>query len=693
MSKALQEKIDELFQATKDLMSFEEIKPHCDRFNEWLNDQSYSQATLGTKLSAYGFYKKFKGIPPEQGKNAEVVAKHDAEGNVKGTELKHYAVLLCGLNKEQWNERNQSTRVIDRLENSTEIEPDSYLETTGKLLASEDPHELAVGLIAATGRRPHEIIARAKFAVIKDKPYHLLFSGQGKKRGQLPVFEIPTLYPGDYVVKALARLRKEPSTQSLLKEVAAQFPKSITRQNVEIDNRRGQSLRRVVRAYFGDKGQQTPVLAFRHGDDQSNNKALRAAYSILATERDIKGSYGAKILYASRILGHYTPKKEDDRELGKLATSIGYSDYYVTKPVRFVEVETEKLANVKALISDLEKVKELQKSWNLSTQKDVVHRLLQSTDHIQLLERRLVESQQKIDYLQEIITSYENQTAHLQRENQQLKEKVEVMNQQEQVAPVTELSIVETTETASDNRIDKLEAQTARLEQMMQQMMEMMSSGVATVAKPREEVPAAVPQEKVEPARKLPEPKQDIDWGSIPNDQLRNMKVAGAVEEKIYRAFRAIADYNDNAPSNDDRWYIGTTTLSEVSGCNRQAIGHWVKTHQLTVDDHNNKYGLGQYHNKRHKGVEVTDLVKLWEKDQPSDAPAAKVTPISKPKKITKLPITATTLDIIDYLGSHPNESVQIKGEGRVLTYERIDDERGYIKAVRDMETGEEFPA
>ena len=80
MSKALQEKIEELFQSTKDLRSFEEIKAHCDRFNEWLNEQSYSKATLGTKLSAYGFYKKFKSIPLEQNKNAEAIAKHDAEG-------------------------------------------------------------------------------------------------------------------------------------------------------------------------------------------------------------------------------------------------------------------------------------------------------------------------------------------------------------------------------------------------------------------------------------------------------------------------------------------------------------------------------------------------------------------------------------------------------------------------------------
>jgi hypothetical protein len=44
-------------------------------------------------------------------------------------------------------------------------------------------------------------------------------------------------------------------------------------------------------------------------------------------------------------------------------------------------------------------------------------------------------------------------------------------------------------------------------------------------------------------------------------------------------------------------------------------------------------------------------------------------------------------------LGSHPNESVQIKGDNGTLTYERVDDERGYMKAARVVETGEEIPA
>lgn len=51
------------------------------------------------------------------------------------------------------------------------------------------------------------------------------------------------------------------------------------------------------------------------------------------------------------------------------------------------------------------------------------------------------------------------------------------------------------------------------------------------------------------------------------------------------------------------------------SGDVLQAVGDWVKSHQHIVDDHNNKYGLGQYHNKRHRGIEITDKVTLWGKE------------------------------------------------------------------------------
>jgi hypothetical protein len=67
---------------------------------------------------------------------------------------------------------------------------------TGQLLESADPHELAVGIIAATGRRPHEILARAKFTPIEGQAYQVHFEGsRQRKRGDQPVFPIRYALP------------------------------------------------------------------------------------------------------------------------------------------------------------------------------------------------------------------------------------------------------------------------------------------------------------------------------------------------------------------------------------------------------------------------------------------------------------------------------------------------------------------
>lgn len=560
MSKALEEKIKELFEATKDLQSYEEIKPHCSSFNDWLQQTNYSEKSLGTLLSRCGLYKLFKSIPLFQGKNAELIAKHNADGSVKGYELKHYVPLLCGLNKEQWESRNNSTRTIDRLENGKEIDPERYIETTEKLLTSEDPHELAVGLIAATGRRPHEILARAKFKLVKDKPYKVTFSGQGKKRGEKPVFEIDTLFPAEYVVKCLSKLRCEPGTAQLLREVEKQFP-SLTRQNVEIDKRRNGSLNRVVRAYFGDTGQENPVLTFRHGEKQDNNKALRAACAVLVTERECKGSYGAKILYASKFLGHISKEVKSDRSLSHLVTSAGYSDYYVTKPIPYPTMSQEKIANTRVLASDLEKIKELQKTWELPNQQEVINRLLKSSEQVATLQRQLIEAQ--------------NQIAQLEATNQQQAKEIEQMPQQQVIPP------------ESTNLTERME----KLEQLVYKLVEKIDSG-ATAALALAPTPRPTPTPRVTV-------ESDKDWSQVPSEELKGSKARGAIEERIYRAFRAVADYNDNvAPSNSERWYIGNVTLRQLSGSNGQVVGDWIRRHQTLVDDHNNKYGLGQYHNK-----------------------------------------------------------------------------------------------
>jgi hypothetical protein len=508
MSKALQKKIEELFEATKDLKSLEEIEPYCNQFNEWVNTHtSFTTGSFGTKLSNCGFYEKFKTVELLQGKNAESIPIHDKNGKLRGTELRHYAVLLCGLDKEAWRFRNKSTRRIDRLENSTEIDPNSYLEVTGKLLASDDPHELAVGIIAATGRRPHEVIARAKFSPVENKTYHVMFSGQGKKRGQIPQFEIATLYPADYVIKALAKLRKEPGTKALLKEVATQFPKSITRQNVEIDKRRNGSLNRVVRAYFGDVGQENPVLQFRHGEKQDNNKALRAAYAVLATERDCQGSYGSKILHASKLLGHFTPTDhKDDRDLAHIATTAGYSDYFTYSPVPFPALPgKEKVHSLRVNESDFEAIKELQERWKLSNQQSVVSRLIERHEKTVELGKQLQEFQSKNNQLVKDNQEMAKQLEDLQTRINQLEQEKAQMSQ---VQPQSEVGM----------GVESLEA---KIERLIEEKLDKALSNLA-LAQP-------TPVTEAKPVVKTPTKQQEaVDWEGKSNAELWTSKAQGA---------------------------------------------------------------------------------------------------------------------------------------------------------------------
>lgn len=92
MSNALKDRVQQLYEVTKDLQSFEELAPHCESFNNWIAQSKLSINTLGTKLSAAGFYKLFNALELEQGKNAESIPKHDEHGNVKGYQLKHYVL-------------------------------------------------------------------------------------------------------------------------------------------------------------------------------------------------------------------------------------------------------------------------------------------------------------------------------------------------------------------------------------------------------------------------------------------------------------------------------------------------------------------------------------------------------------------------------------------------------------------------
>ncbi|MBD2535560.1 hypothetical protein H6G97_41720 [Nostoc flagelliforme FACHB-838] len=591
MSKAVQDQVDQLFQATKDLVSLEEIKPHCEKFNQWLNENtSYSIKSLGTVLSRAGFYKKFKSLPLEQGKNAESVPKHDAQGNVTGNELKHYVLLLCGLDKKDWEERNETTRVSDRLTNvdeggatGIEIDPDEYIEVTERLLSSDNPHELAVGLIAATGRRPHEILARGKFTPIEGESYQVMFEGQGKKRGEKPVFKISTLFPASYIIERFSQLRKDTSIRELIRHVSNEFPRDISAQNKAIEDKRGNSLRRVVQEYFGGKDNKKPLLNFRHGQEQNDCKALRAACAGLLTERDCRGSLGAKMYFAGCFLGHITPgEKVSDNDLKHITTTLGYSDYYITKPVGFPDApEKEKRTKVSVSGSTLDDIKTIQSELELPNQQSVISYLVDSYMNRKDIAKSVKTSEQKVLELEAQI-------------NQLQKEKAEM-----EIAMSKANINIDELETIIDAKIAASVA----------------SAVTAALEGQKVEVPTA-PVFKTVVAR--PIESVNTDWQAKPDSDVWASKAPEAAQEKIRRSYQAICLYNDTVATGDsDRLAITNSVLRDLSGCNGVLIKTWIDAHKDEVISHNSKYGM---ENKKdpsdpvsyaNKGKEIDKILSL----------------------------------------------------------------------------------
>jgi len=382
------------------------------------------------------------------------------------------------------------------------------------------------------------------------------------------------------VIKCLHRLRREGNTKVLLREVANEFPLDLAAQNRAIDSRRNGSLNRVVREYFGDKGEKEPVLAFRHEEEQDNCKALRAAYGALATSRDCDRSVGSKMLHYARLLGHFVKENLTDRELQGIATSLGYADYFTTKPVPFPTAPSkEKVHQVRTTEDDFETIKQLQELWKLPNQQSVVTRLIESQEKLAELGKQLLEAKNKINQLE--------------------KETIEMSQVQAQPQQIT----------VTPSELE------AMIERMVSEKIEQALSNLP-VTQPASQHRESKPTTQ-QPVKQL----EVIDWAGMSNADLWGTKVKGASDEKIRRSYEAICLYNDTlATGDDDRLALTNQALRELSGVNGLLVGDWIKAHADEVISHNSKYGMQNakdsskvetYYNKRHGAYKISEILSV----------------------------------------------------------------------------------
>ncbi|MEL7039359.1 MAG: protelomerase family protein [Cyanobacteria bacterium J06592_8] len=391
------------------MRSLKEIEAATIPVRDWIDSQSWTLATRGKNLSQAGLNKIFNQLTLIDGANAIQIKKHDADGNVTGYQLRHYVIHLLQLTAEQWAEVNSGEKMVARLENEgTAINPEKYLQAMGELLKLDDAGLVAIGLTGVTGRRPTEIIYRGVFEVSGE--YSLLFKeGLLKQKGnEVPPFQFPVLFPAQFILERLKYLRKDQTIKSAIRQIEKECPDDEVAQNKIISDRIGRTVRAKVAGLL-EKNQ----IDVRWGDENINQKGLRAAYACLAVARDYSGSQGHKMLKYGQILGHLVEEAEISKpDLNNLVTSLGYADYYVPSGVKVpfpeapkIPVAREQNKSIRIRPQTQDRIKSL--SLEDENYSDTLNRIMDESERVPNLEKALLNAKTEIEQLKTKMTATE----------------------------------------------------------------------------------------------------------------------------------------------------------------------------------------------------------------------------------------------------------------------------------------------
>jgi hypothetical protein len=562
------------FQALDGLMGEENIAAIASVENEYLRGR-FSVDSLGTKMSQAKYNELIRKLFLIDGENAYQEDKKDGS-----KVLKHFFFKYCGLTRQEWDERNASNRVYNRLQQNIEVDAGEQIQKAYRLLQSENPWEIGAGLIAVSGRRPHEIVARAKFTPINDEVYRVQFEGQGKKQGEKPVFPISILVPVDVFLKAFRHFRADPDVKAVIKQAKTEAPDDMAEQNRVVDKLSNKRLNRIVKAQFKE------VLPPRIETDAKleeeeadiNNTALKSAYLAIATKRDCDGSPARQMLFASKLAGHFIDvdpndperMKRIDRELQHLVTTLGYMSYHIKGEVPYFKAlkpvtPASKLPSTRLNQEDKAQLDEWTKLWGMTNQAEAMSKVFQ-------LARQALAA----PTLQQTETQQETQPVD-NTAVKQLEEKLESYQQQ------------------TEQKFNEL------LQLLQNQSKQQQPTSTIATEEPKQEENLQLKQPK-QPTR---------DWEGVSKAELfgegdnKPAKGTGATEERIRRAIEAIMAWNDQFPhdqNSERKWSINNRAVRDLAGVNGIAVKEWLETHHQLVSDHNEKHSITDvYHNRCHK--------------------------------------------------------------------------------------------
>lgn len=178
-----------------------------------------------------------------------------------------------------------------------------YLKTARRLITRPSGYmQLAIGLVAATGRRPGEILVSAKFDYVADD--RVIFHGQLKtKDSELSRddYEIPVLLPASEIITGLAKLRE-------MRDFSTVMPKPGKTLGQAVNAKTAKQQGEVAHDFFSP---------FTGGKIRTYD--LRAIYYTIC-KRQFKPGNMTDQAYGATILGH----SENDS-----TTAASYEDFYI----------------------------------------------------------------------------------------------------------------------------------------------------------------------------------------------------------------------------------------------------------------------------------------------------------------------------------------------------------------------------
>jgi integrase len=213
-------------------------------------------------------WRKAVSLAVEEGR----LARQDLKPNEFGKIYAHWGLKHLLYSNEVYKVLKEKTTAANnqKQDDLQPIRANRFIAKARDLLEGETPYEWSVGLLAVTGRRFSEIVAKGEFKPTFH-PYAIAFRGQLKKGIQsldeAQIFLIATLIEGDKVIATLDKLRAHPRIQ----ELADLSPD-------DINSRLNTSVRHHIKREF-EEAEIVPVLP---GEKSVSAHNLRGAYAEIA---------------------------------------------------------------------------------------------------------------------------------------------------------------------------------------------------------------------------------------------------------------------------------------------------------------------------------------------------------------------------------------------------------------------------